>query len=86
MLLPWLRPAVLGKFVSRKRGPVAASRGRHARPGERRIRPRLEILETRPSRSKPDRGMMITLMRILNQNGEEVMSFKGMQLTRRRPE
>ena len=57
---------------------------RPVRPGDT-IHSELEILEIRPSRSKPDRGMMITLMRILNQEGEEVMSFKGMQLTRRRP-
>jgi acyl dehydratase len=57
---------------------------RPVRPGDT-IRSELEILETSPSRSKPDRGMMITRLRVLNQHGEEVLSFKGMQLTRRRP-
>jgi acyl dehydratase len=57
---------------------------RPVRPGDT-IHSELEILETRPSKSKPDRGMMITRMTILNQDGEEVMTFKGMQLTRRRP-
>ena len=54
------------------------------RPGDT-IRSELEILEIRPSRSKPDRGMLITKMTVRNQAGEEVMTFKGMQLTRRRP-
>jgi acyl dehydratase len=58
---------------------------RPVRPGDT-IHSELEILEIRPSRSKPDRGMLTTKMTILNQNGEEVMTFKGLQLTRRRPE
>jgi acyl dehydratase len=29
--------------------------------------------------------MLMTAVRILNQRGEEVMTFKGMQLTRKRP-
>jgi len=56
---------------------------RPVRPGDT-IHSEFEITECRPSRSKPDRGMLLTSVRILNQRGEEVMTFKGMQLTRRR--
>ena len=38
------------------------------------------VLESRPSRSKADRGMMITKMRVINQRGEDVLTFSGMQL------
>jgi acyl dehydratase len=57
---------------------------RPVRPGDT-IHSELTIAEIRPSRSKPDRGMMITKMRVINQNGEDVLTFSGMQLTRRRP-
>ena len=59
--------------------PAAEAR----RPGDT-IHSELTIAEIRPSRSKPDRGMLMTAVRILNQRGEEVMTFKGMQLTRKR--
>jgi hypothetical protein len=42
MLLPWLRQAVGGKFVSRKRLSRPASK-----PNRSRLRPRIELLETR---------------------------------------
>lgn len=54
------------------------------RPGDT-LHSELEILESRPSRSKPDRGMLTTRLRVLNQHGDEVMTFKALQLTRRRP-
>jgi acyl dehydratase len=57
---------------------------RPVRPGDT-LHSELTITESRPSRSKPDRGMLMTSIRVLNQRGEEVMTFKGMQLTRRRP-
>jgi acyl dehydratase len=48
------------------------------------IHSELTILELRPSRSKPDRGIIVTSVRVLNQQEEEVMTFKGMHLLRRR--
>jgi acyl dehydratase len=56
---------------------------RPVRPGDT-IHSELTIAEIRPSRSKPDRGLLMTAVRILNQRGEAVMTFKGMQLTRKR--
>ena len=54
------------------------------RPGDR-LSVRVTILETVPSRSKPDRGMVRSLTETLNQDGEVVMSSRGMVLMRRKP-
>jgi acyl dehydratase len=55
------------------------------RPGDT-LRVRLSILETRPSRSKPDRGVIRTLIEALNQNDQLVLSMIGISiLGRRRP-
>lgn len=45
---------------------------------------RLSVLETNPSRSKPDRGMVVTLVEAVNQRDELVASFKAMNLLQRR--
>ncbi len=47
---------------------------RPVRPGDT-LHSELTIAEIRPSRSKPDRGMMITKMRVINQRGEDVITF-----------
>lgn len=58
---------------------------RPVRPGDR-LTLRATVLEAIPSRSKPDRGVIRSLMEAVNQNGEVVASFKGMNLiTRRTP-
>ena len=54
---------------------------RPVRPGDT-LRVRVSTLETKRSRSKPDRGMVWTLAEVLNQNGEVVMSVKAMTLIR----
>ncbi|HEX5454447.1 MAG TPA: MaoC family dehydratase [Stellaceae bacterium] len=46
---------------------------------------RVTILEARPSRSKPDQGVVRSLVEVLNQRGETVMSLKPISLIRRRP-
>ena len=51
------------------------------RPGDT-LRVRVTVLETKRSRSKPDRGLVRGLMEVLNQNGELVMSNKPMNLMR----
>ena len=68
------------------------SRGRGVRPQELRwykpVRPddelriRVRILEASRSRSKPDRGMVRTLVEVLNQSEEVVMSLKAMNILR----
>jgi len=57
---------------------------RPVRPGDR-LRVRVTVLEARRSRTKPDRGMMRSLVEVLNQNGDVVMSMQPMNLLRCRP-
>src|SRR5471030_1169106 len=40
------------------------------------------VQEARRSRTKPDRGLIRTLLEVVNQRGEVVMSFKPMNLVR----
>ncbi len=54
---------------------------RPVRPGDR-LRVRVTVLETKRSRSKPDRGMVRSLAEVLNQDGAVVMSMKPMNLLR----
>jgi acyl dehydratase len=42
------------------------------------------VLEARPSRSKPDRGVVVTQTEMVNQHGEVAMTMRGMTLMRRR--
>ena len=57
---------------------------RPVRPGDV-LRIRVSILEATRSRSRPDRGMLRTLVEVLDQSGEVVMSLKAMNLMRGRP-
>ena len=54
------------------------------RPGDT-LRVVAEVLEARPSASKPDRGIVRIRYTTLNQRGEAVTSLIGNQLCRRRP-
>ena len=54
------------------------------RPGDT-LTVRLTVLETTASRSKPDRGIVRSLMEVLNQHGEIVMTTKGVNFVERRP-
>jgi acyl dehydratase len=56
---------------------------RPVRPNDR-LRVRVTILETRRSNSKPDRGMVLSLDEVLNQDGEIVMTVKGWGMYRAR--
>jgi acyl dehydratase len=51
------------------------------RPGDV-LRVRVTVTEARRSRSKPDRGLVRSLVEVLNQNGEVVMSHRPMNLMR----
>ena len=53
------------------------------RPGDR-LTVRATILETKRSRSKPDRGLVRTLVEALNQHQEKVVSFKALNFMLRR--
>lgn len=53
------------------------------RPGDI-LSVRVTVLEARISKSKPDRGIVSSLIEARNQNGDLVLSFKGLSLLRRR--
>src|SRR5690242_10074503 len=56
---------------------------RPVRPGDT-LHTELEVLEKKPSASKPDRGILRVLYRIKNQKQEEVLTFRSMHLLKRR--
>jgi len=56
---------------------------RPVRPGDV-LRLRATVLEAKPSRSKPDRGMIRSLVELRNQRDEVVMTLKPMSIVRRR--
>jgi acyl dehydratase len=56
---------------------------RPVRPGDT-LRSEVEVVEGRPSRSKPDRGILVMAFKIRNQRDEDVLTMRTMQLTRRR--
>jgi acyl dehydratase len=56
---------------------------RPVRPGDR-LRVRVTVLETRRSQTKPDRGAVLSLDEVINQDDEVVMTIKGWGLYRAR--
>ena len=57
---------------------------RPVRPGDE-LHAKSEILDVRPSKSKPDRGMIRVRTTSFNQNNEPVMFFTGNLLVPKRP-
>lgn len=51
------------------------------RPGDR-LSIRVTVLETKRSRSKPDRGTVLSLVEVMNQNREVVMTLKPVSIMR----
>lgn len=54
------------------------------RPGDT-LSLEIEVLEARPSQSKPDRGSVKVAYRMTNQKGELVMTMTGWGMFKRRP-
>jgi acyl dehydratase len=54
------------------------------RPGDT-LSLRVTILDARPSRSRPEQGIVRSRVEVLNQDGKIVMSLKPISLIRRRP-
>jgi acyl dehydratase len=54
------------------------------RPGDT-LHVEMEVTESRPSQSKPDRGIMRAAYRYLNQKGEAVLTYTAMHLLKRKP-
>jgi acyl dehydratase len=57
---------------------------RPVRPGDE-LHTESEVVEVRPSKSRPDRGLVRVRTRTLNQNGEAVQIYTGNLLVPRRP-
>ncbi len=57
---------------------------RPVRPGDT-LAPRVTVLESRPSQSKPDRGILRFRVEVHNQDGELAMSMVGAAFIARRP-
>jgi acyl dehydratase len=57
---------------------------RPVRPGDT-LSGRMTVVESVPSRSKPDRGLVRSLLELRNQHGDLVLTLKGMNLISRRP-
>lgn len=57
---------------------------RPVRPGDT-LSVRMTVLESIPSRSKPDRGLIRSLTEMRNQHGEVVLTVRGLSLLGRRP-
>ncbi len=54
------------------------------RPGDT-LHTVLRVIEARPSKSKPGRGMLHAAMRVVNQRGEDVLTVTTNTLVARRP-
>ena len=54
------------------------------RPGDT-LSVRVTVLKATPSRSKPDRGAVTSLIEVFNQSGEAVMTLKPVNMIARRP-
>jgi len=55
------------------------------RPGDR-LRVRVAVIDSRPSQSKPDRGMILLSWEVINQKAETVLTMKAWGMYRRRPQ
>ncbi len=77
MLTDWAYPAggIQRRMETRWLKPV--------RPGDE-LAGRLEVLEVRPSRTRPDRGLARCRSEVVNQHGETVLSFVATIFFRRR--
>ena len=57
---------------------------RPVRPGDE-LRVRVTVVEARPSRSKPDRGVLRSRIEVLEAGGAAVMTLIALNMLRRRP-
>jgi len=88
----WHTGAVMMKLLTTTLGPssLGSPGGRElrwlapVRPGDE-LRLRITVLDTKPSTSKPDRGLVTCRDDLYNQDGQVVMSFEPTMLILRRP-
>jgi acyl dehydratase len=89
----WHTAALCMRLIVGLLGPDSGSLGspgvdelrwlKPVRPGDE-LSVRVEVLETTPSRSKPDRGLVKLRYTMRNQDGEEVMTMIALGLVLRR--
>lgn len=90
----WMTAAVLMRMMCDHYIAAASSMGspgvdelrwlQPVRPGDR-LSARVTVLEVRRSVSRPDRGSVVLLQELLNQDGELVMVQRGRAILRCRP-
>jgi acyl dehydratase len=82
MVMPLFVEHFLSKVATLPSPGIDEMRWLHpVRPGDV-LRVRVTVTETRRSRSKPDRGLVRSLVEVLNRDGEVVMSQRPMNLIR----
>ena len=82
-VMMWLMTTLLGEASMGSPGCDELRWPAPVRPGDT-LRLRLEVLETVPSKSKPDRGVVRVTQRVLNQRDEVVMSLSARMILERR--
>ena len=90
----WHTTAIMMRLLVDHYLPSAASLGspgidelrwlRPVRPGDE-LRVRVTVIEARPSRSKPDRGLLRSRIEMLEADGSAVMTLIALNMIRRRP-
>jgi acyl dehydratase len=90
----WHTTAMMMRLLVDQYLPAAASLGspgidelrwlRPVRPGDQ-LRVRVTVIEVRPSRSKPDRGLIRSRIEVLEADGSAVMTMVALNMMRRRP-
>jgi acyl dehydratase len=91
----WHTAAIMMRLLVDQYLPPAASLGspgidelrwlRPVRPGDE-LRVRVTVIEARPSRSKPDRGLLRSRIEVLEAGGSAVMTLTALNMIRRRPD
>jgi acyl dehydratase len=90
----WHTAAITMRLLVDQYLPPAASLGspgidelrwlRPVRPGDQ-LWVRVTVIEARPSRSKPDRGLLRSRIEVLEADGSPVMTLTALNMIRRRP-
>ena len=90
----WYTVAIMMRLLVDQYLPPAGSLGspgidelrwlRPVRPGDE-LRVRVTVIEARPSRSKPDRGLIRSRIEVLEAGGAVVMTLIALNMIRRRP-
>jgi acyl dehydratase len=91
----WHTAAIMMRLLVDQYLPAASSLGspgidelrwlRPVRPGDE-LWVRVTVIDARPSRSKPDRGLLTSRVEVRVAGGEAVMTMTALNMIRRRPD